>query len=382
MALSPRPARIIIINHVAEVGGAEESLLMLMRGLDRKAFEPLVLVPRAGPLVDTLQAMGIETRFVPLIRPKRTRSPWTLAQTAWRVIQTRRHVAQVAREWEATIIHANSSAAALQAPYLPDVPLIWHCRDLVRLGWVGRHIYARSTAVIAISDAVRRHLEGEVGNTAKIHLIYNGIDTGRFRPGPPSPQVRAELGANAGQFLIGMVAALVPWKGHDVFLRAAAQIGRRAPQARFVIVGADIMGDHPGYYDKLRACARDLGIEDIVAFTGHRADMPDVMRAIDILIHPAAGEPFGRVVAEAMSTAKPVIGANDAGPAEIIEDGVSGLLVSPGDSTAMADAALRLMADADLRTRMGRAARDRIVQYFSGEVHVQAVQRLYRALQR
>ena len=380
MARSPRPARILYLNHVAETSGAEESLLALLSGLDRGAFDPLVVVPRSGSLTDALGELGVQTKCAPLTRPRRARNPLALALAASRIVLARRRIAEIAREWRPDLIHANSTAAALQAPRLPDVPVIWHCRDLVPLGWLARHLNARVGAVIAISRTVRDHLEAEIGDARKIHLIHNGIDTECFRPGPPDLKVRAELGGSPDHFLIGMAGQLIPWKNHRVFLQAAAQVAQRIPNARFAVMGTDVFGDHVSYEGELRALAHELGIEDLLTFAGHRDDMAEAMRALDALVQPSVGEPFGRAVAEAMSTARPVIAVDRAGPAEIIADGVSGILVPPNDPDAIAEALLALASEPERAERLGAAARERICAHFGLEAHADAVQELYREL--
>jgi glycosyltransferase involved in cell wall biosynthesis len=380
MARSPRPATILLLDHVSEISGAQASLLALLSALDRAAFRPVVVLPSAGPLADALTEMGVAVRFAPLVRLKRTRDPLALARTAWRIGAARRAVARVMLQTGARLIHANSTAAALQTPRLRGVPVVWHCRDLVRLGPLARILRARSAAVVAISRAVGDHLAHELGDARKVRVIYNGVDTARFCAGPADARLRAQLGAGPEHLLVGMVAQLVPWKGQRIFLQAAARAAQRAPHARFAVIGADLFGDHPKYERGLRDLSRALGIAPRVVFAGQRTDVPEVMRALDVVVQPSAPEPFGRAVAEAMSTARPVIAVDEAGPAEIVVDGVSGVLVPRDDPEAVAEAVVALGEDPERAARMGAAARERIIACFSLQAHARAVEALYREL--
>lgn len=126
-----------------------------------------------------------------------------------------------------------------------------------------------------------------------------------------------------------MVARLQPWKGQELFLRAAALVARMRSDVRFAIVGGAILGWEGDYPQRLRALAAQLGIEDRVFLAGHQADVYPWFDALDLSVTASVGEPFGLVTVEALALRKPVVGVRSAGTAEIIEDGVSGLLVPP-----------------------------------------------------
>ena len=177
-----------------------------------------------------------------------------------------------------------------------------------------------------------------------------------------------------------MAGQLVPWKNHPLFIEAAARMAARLPNARFLIIGDDRFGDHPGYRSELESLARARGLQDRLTFTGHRKDITAVLNSIDILVHPADREPFGRVVAEAMALAKPVVAINACGPAEIIRPDIDGLLVPLHDPTALANAVCDLAQDPAKREQLGHSAQARIANAFPIESTVKRIMDLYDKL--
>jgi glycosyltransferase involved in cell wall biosynthesis len=221
--------------------------------------------------------------------------------------------------------------------------------------------------VAAISDAVREHLTHGGVAPQKIETIPAGLDVAAWVSTGSRHAVRAALGVPSEAFVVANIGQLVPWKKHTFFLEAAAIIARRVPAAFFAIVGADMFGDHPGYRQELETAARSLGIADRVLFTGYRSDMAELLAGVDLVIHAADREPFGRAIAEAMAAGCPVVAIDACGPAELIRSDVDGILVPPGDTAAIAAAAVRVAADPQLAARLAGTARTRITEAFSME---------------
>jgi glycosyltransferase involved in cell wall biosynthesis len=159
--------------------------------------------------------------------------------------------------------------------------------------------------------------------------------------------------------LVGIVGRLEPWKGQDVFLRAAARVSRSHPDARFLVVGGAILGWEGDYPDDLRRLAAELGLGDRVHFAGHQADVQPWFDALDVVVHASLGEPFGLVLVEAMALGKPLVAAAAGGPLEIVEDWESGLLVPPGDPATLAGSLVRVLDDPALASALGRGATKR-----------------------
>lgn len=369
MAVSDaRRPRVLMVNHVGEISGAENSLLTLVRCLDRARFEVAAAVP-PGPLASELAELGVPVSAMPALRLARPRNPWQAAATWLRLRRWAGMLGIAAQELGCDLVAANSLTAGLAAAMgVRRLPLVWHARDLRAPERTVRWLIPRTTRIVAISACVADNLlDAHPAARERTALIYNGVDAARFQATRPAAQVRAELGLPDDALVIGAVAQLVPWKRQDLFIEAAAHIIAHVPRAWFLIVGADLFGEHAGYVAELRELAASLSLGERAVFTGFREDIASVMAAMDLLLHPATDEPLGRVVMEAMSLGVPCIAADACGPAEIIEDGVSGILAPPGDAEAMAARAIELLGRPGGVARMGEAARRRINEVFSAE---------------
>ena len=210
----------------------------------------------------------------------------------------------------------------------------------------------------------------------RVRLLYNGIDAERFNPNVPR-DFRTELGAGPDEVLIGISSRLAPDKGQDTFLRAAARVAAQEPRTRFVIVGDDsIFSDNAEYVPMLRRLATDLGLANRVAFLGFRQDMPAVYNSLDILVNAAWREAFGMVVVEAMACGKVVLGTRAGGIPEIITHGRDGYLFPVGDEEVLSDLLLELVRKPDLRRTIGQAARQTVLERFTIETQVKALEQV------
>jgi len=369
--------RILFVDPVPRIGGAEGSLLEMAAGLDRSRFEVLAAVP-SGELDAAVRERGVPTVNLPFRRFKRglASGPASLAALC-RAVPA---LVRLAREEKIHVIHANGNQAqiyAAPAARRARRPCVWHSRDLAPLGAAGKWMARGATRIIAISNAVRDHLQPYVTEPGKLMTLYNGIAVEPFRAADTTDRLQHEFGFPEESVVIAMAGQMVPWKNHPLFLRAAARVSRAAPEARFLVIGDDRFGDHPGYRRRLEALAAEDGLAGRLVFTGYRTDMARILAGIHVLVHPASREPFGRVVVEAMAAGKPVVAVHRCGPAEIVRNGIDGILVPPDQTEAMADAVLELVADRDRARRMGRSGRERAAQAFSLRDFLPRVESLY-----
>ena len=371
--------RILYVNHVAEASGAENSLLALMSVLDRKRFFPILACPEDGDLPRRAAAMSVEVHSLPIRRLRRTRDLRQILKTLLDVADVLRRLRHLAEEEGVCLIHANSATAQLSAApaaRLLGIPSVWHVRDLTLPGWIARGLYHFSSRIIAISRAVARRISPRDGRDEKIVVIPNGIDAEAFSAGAAPGQVKAELGLPPEQKVVAIVGQIVPWKGHRTFLHAMA----RLPEAVGLVVGSDQFGDHPDLVASLDALRRELGLQERVRFLGWRNDVRDILAEADVLAVPSEAEPFGRVALEAMALGKPVVGTNAGGLPEVVCDGETGLLVSPGDAEALASAIRSLLRDPARAAAMGQAGRERVRTYFDIRTCARRVERVYEEL--
>jgi glycosyltransferase involved in cell wall biosynthesis len=245
---------------------------------------------------------------------------------------------------------------------------------MVKLGPFAGHIQKNAALVIAISEAVREHLMHEGNPEDKIRLVMNGLDLAPFEDaGAVREAARAELGLDPRAFVAGSAGAFVPWKRHEDFVRAfgalaegevagaahdgTVDVAKLIP-ARAVLFGDDISGENGRYAFDLKKLADEL-VGARLHFAGWRDDVPQMLPALDVFVSASDGEPFGRVIVEAMAAGVPVIATDSGAKREIIEDDVTGVLVPQGDVTALGEAMENLMRDPERRARLADAGRKR-----------------------
>lgn len=367
--------RVLFVDHADWMGGAEQNLLLLMAHLDRRRFEPVLAAAPASPLARAARELGIEVQEVPLARLRGRRSP-DLLPAWWKGVTALHHLL---RQGRFDILHSNTQRASLYAApaaRLAGVPLVWHVHDI----HVGEPLYCRlmsrcSTAIVAISSAVAAPLPA--GAQRKLFLIPNGIDVDRFRPDAPARRrLRAAMNVPEEALLLGNAGWIAPWKQVELFLEVARRIAPALPEAHCWVIGDIPDARYAGYLAGLQEQARrHLG--DRCRFLGAREDMPAVMAALDILVHTARAEPFGRVLMEAMAAGVPVVAFADGGVPDVVRDGETGILIPPGDVERMARAVRELGADAERRRRMGQAGRAHVASHFSAEAVARQMEQVY-----
>jgi glycosyltransferase involved in cell wall biosynthesis len=351
-----------------EVSGPDESLRTLLAALIPRGLEAHVVLPARGPQVPRYEALGARVHTAPLAVLRRDISFAAAAYPA-RLARAVAAVAGLARRIGADIIHTNmevllEGGLAARALRLPHV-LHYRGNTLDEPKWVFDALVAIWTAtadhVYCISEGTadifrrRRH-------DRKVERLHNPIDLALFAPGPAVAAVRAALGAGPGQRLIGTVGRIHPRKDLETFVRAAAHVAREAPDSRFVIVGAAEAESELAYHGRITALVRELGLGERLTFAGARRDIPDVMRALDVFVLTSRHEGFGRVVAEAMATARPIVVTDEGAPPALLAHGKFGLCAAAGDDRAFAGRILALLADP-----AAAAARARLATEAAGE---------------
>jgi glycosyltransferase involved in cell wall biosynthesis len=203
-----------------------------------------------------------------------------------------------------------------------------------------------------------------------VRVVYNAVNWERLDATRSADEVRVELGIPADRTVVGVVATLQDKKGHRVLLDAVA----RTPglEAAWLM----LVGDGP-MRPSLEAYAAQLGITDRVTFCGTRRDLGNVLPAMDIFALPSLWEGLPLALILAMGASRPVVATRLAGIPEVVTDGESGLLVEPGDATALGAALARLCSDPSLRARLGTRARAAVRDRFGADAYSAAVIGIY-----
>lgn len=359
-------------------GGAERVAMEIAMRLDRTRFESVFCASRyyegyQHPSVQVaeqrMQAAGV--RYFGLGR----RTSWDFHR--WL------HLRSVLRRERFDVIHTHmfgSNAWGTVVGRLARTPVIvahehtwsFEGRPLRRL--VDREVIGRGSSVfIAVSQADRRKMtEIEGVKPEKVLFVPNGIPT----PPPPSgADVRAELGIPAGAPVIGSVSVLRPQKALDVLVRAAAPLLRDYPDLRVLIAGEGPLKA------ELTALAESFAdVSDRVLMLGYRSDVPDVLAALDVAVSSSLFEGSPLAVMEFMEAARPIVATTVGGVPDLIDDGVHGLLVPPGDADALGAAIRRMLDDREAARAMGERARERRRREFDIELTVRRFESLYLRL--
>ena len=371
---------IAFVNHTATVSGGEVSLLEVIPPLLTRGFRITLFCP-PGELAERAARLGVTVVEVGELRlafrttvPAMAAALLSAAQTAARI---RRHCARHG----VSVLHANTVRAALiamLARLFGGPRVIAHVRDVLPAGrpaaLVRRLLCAGSDLVLANSRYTARSVRCPRGVTT----VYSAVDLRRFAP----------TGARAMQadLTLGVLGQVTSWKAQDDAIRILALVAREHPRARLVVAGsvrfeAGATLDNQAYMASLHQLAEDLGVADHVSFTGHLESPEQLLGELDMLLVPSIQEPFGRVVVEAMAAGTPAIATAEGGPAEIIENGVNGVLLPPRDPARWAAAILALASDPGRWLKMSDRARERSAS-FSVEACADRLAGIYQGLER
>ncbi len=387
---------VLFFNHTAKWSGGEISLHSLVTHLDRSRYLPLVVLASEGRLADRLRGAGIETLILPLTSEVTEVRKDALGINSFfhlgRLRSSTRYIlklAQLIRKRRVALVHCNSLKSDLLgglACKIARTPCVWHVRDRIDSDYLPARV-ARSfrflanrlpTAVLANSESTLQSLNVSQEARCLTQIAYPGIPFEDYSFSEPLTKT------DPLKRLI-LVGRITPWKGQHIFLEAAAKIAARWPEARFQIVGTPMFGEE-AYERELQCLVEKQGIQNQVEFLGFREDIPALLNQADIFVHASTlGEPFGKVVVEAMASRKAVIATDGgalreiviSGSAEKSERGETGLLVPMNDASAMAAAMETLLQNPERAELMGQNGRCRAEQHFTAERTTRDVEALF-----
>ncbi len=266
-----------------------------------------------------------------------------------------RHIMRLIRTLGADIVESytlNANVEVVLAGQASRTPSVLDVHDIVVPGF-GRRVLALAarggTATIANSRATASTMP-----RARVKLVYPGVDTCRFSPGPADPAIRSQLAARPDRPIVGILGRVDPEKGIDVVARAVARLRSPLDDTQFVVVGASLMAGQR-FEASLRAEVEGL-LGDRARFVEPTDDVPGVIRSLDVLVNASRAEPFGLTVLEAQACGVPVVAGAAGGIPEFVTTDVNGLLFAPGDDDALGAALERLLSDPAMRGRLSAEA--------------------------
>ncbi len=352
--------RLLTISATCEIGGSDINLLRLLRQLDKEEYYILHLIPYAGPLIDKFKNSGINVKIVDMPRIRIFKNPLRYIIVLLKFFPTVFKIKKIIEDYQINIVCTSSmvnlyGALAARLAHRPHILMVGEYLPVLKL--VSPYFYLLSEKIICCSKMVT----GLFSNINKVLVLYPSLDLDEFNPNINANTLREELGINAK--LVSMITRLAPWKGIEVFIKAASYI---KVDAKFVIFGEPVI-EREKYILKLEKMIDQLGLkEKFLVKLGEYKNIPQIIAALDIVVHASLRpEPFGLIIIEAMAMQKPVIASGLGGPLEIINDGVDGLLVEQGNPEMLASSISKLLQDAKTAERMGIKAREKIREKFN-----------------
>jgi len=373
--------KVLHIHTLPIVSGSGINTFLSMRGIDRKLYEVELACGPGGRLIDLVQEHGMTVRpFKNLVQPLHPlKDTLALMNLIFFLKKNPYH-----------IVHTHNSKAGFLgrlAAKLAGVPVIIHTvhgfafhdqeppsrqilfRNLERLASHCCH------KMIFISQplvdwAIRERIASE----EKIVKIYSGIELDLFRPVSKDRRnkIRKKWNLKQNAPVIGIVSKLWEGKGHVVLIEAFKALRKEIEDAVLVIVGEGLL------YDKLVGVVNGNGLRDSVLFTGFQMDVSEIIATFDVAVLPSFFEGMGRVLLEAMAMGKPVVASRVGGIPDLVEDGVNGLLVRPGNVKELADALKIMLNGKKLAEKMGNEGRERVKEQFSADAMVRSIEKVYR----
>ena len=328
-----------------------------------------------GDFASRLTSAGVPFRFVRgMRRPRSALHPFHNAAWLGTMPGSVSSIRRIIEESGIDIVHQNHPyhLQGALAARLSGKRVVWHIHGIghPRLAKLFRPVVRRLAHRIVASSAYTGrmflNLDDSERDADEFDVLYPPIDVERYAPNGLDVCTKEEFGFGESDPVVATIGHINPLKGHQYFIRAAAQIRHEVPSARFMIVGGN--SQHHGKYEaQLHEETRSLGLEGALVFTGARSDLPRLMGAIDVVVNTSNTEGVSLALGEAMASEKPVVATNVGGTPELIQHGESGILVPLRDPDAVAGAVIALLKDPEWASTIASQGREVVRSRFSSE---------------
>jgi glycosyltransferase involved in cell wall biosynthesis len=360
--------RILQVCSARTLGGGERHVADLSNALTERGHQVFVALAPGSPLSEKLS--HVPPQNIVTLRMRNALD-----------VPSALRLARFVREQKIEIVHAHLARDYPLASLAVrrDAQLVITRHVLFPLNRLHALTLTRVARAIAVSQAVARQLRAQrIVAEHKIQVIHNGINLKRFElpiSDASREAVRRKLNLSR-RLLVGTVGSLLPMKGHEAFVRAAALIASRRDDVDFVIIGDDDARHHE-YRLRLERLIAELNLDGRVHLASWPEELAHFYSALDVYVSASRTEAFGLSIVEAMANARAVVATATEGAREIIEDGATGLLVPIGEMEKLAEAIAALLSDTDERNRLGARAREEARRRFSLERMIEATERVY-----
>ncbi|EGJ41517.1 N-acetylgalactosamine transferase [Streptococcus sanguinis SK49] len=378
--------RILYLHAGAEMYGADKVLLELIKELDKDEFDPHVILPNDGPLVESLRQVGAQVSVLdyPILRRKYF-NPKGIADYIRSYHFYAKQIASYAKEHNIDLVH-NNTAAVLEGIYLKrklKLPLIWHVHEIIVKpkaisDFINMLMGRYADKIVTVSQAVANHIkQSPFIKDSQVEVIYNGVDNAVYYPMDAS-SIREKFDIAQDALVIGMIGRVNAIKGQNDFIEAVEPLLEKNEQAVAFLAG----GVFPGEEWRLEELDKRIASSSVVSQI-HRIDYYDktseLYNMFDIFVLPSIKpDSLPTVVLEAMACSKPVVGYNNGGIAEMVVDDKSGCLVKPNRPQELSNAISLLLDSSEKREKFGRVGYQRQKELFSLESYIKNFSELYK----
>lgn len=371
--------KVLFFSHSSEIRGAEKSLELLIRYLDRSKFEPIVVMAGRGPLYDKIAsqvAVVYDLTYYWWIPGVDRGLDYHLLnyQSLPKVVNSLR---EIIRRHRISLVHTNSVVVcgAALAACLERLPHVWHIREMIRAEGSGlvtplgvdntfTSVGALSNRVIAVSKAVKKDIEPAVPDE-KIEVIYNGVELTQLS--------NSIIKTTRTRVKIAFVGNLIKRKGPDLFVEAGLRLLKTNPNVEFYLIGD--CSDRE-LTNQIKNVIQTEGFEDHFNFLGFREDVLDILKTMDIYVLSSLNDPFPRSVIEAMAMECAIIATDCGGATEAIQLAGAGEVV-PIEEESICQAMKRLTENPALRKKYAAAGLDAAKKWFSAEAYARNMETIF-----
>lgn len=364
--------KVLYIHGESAIGGAERDLLSILAGLNRIQFLPIVICPDKGPFYEKLIELGIKTIILKL-------PPWRKIRSFLKIPFVVLKLNKIIKREGIHLVHINDFwyiPVGWIASKMCKIPVIAHVRGSIEPRKVKLYWLSCPDFLITASIAIQKTIQNAGVNPKSITTIYAGLNLNQIPDCLDSTSLKQKLQFSDGDPIIGIVANVCENKGYDYLIDALSIIKKEINNIRCLVVGA---WDEK-YIEHLFTQTKKESVDKNIRFVGFQENVYPYLSIMDIFVFPSLTEGFGIALLEAMAMQKPVIATNIGGIPEIVDDGITGILIPPKDPKAIARAVVGLLNDRELKTVMGRQGAQKVRSYFSLINAIDQLQNVYATL--
>lgn len=369
--------KILFLEQFPNIGGGQMVLLDILKGLDKSKYSAVVALPKEGEFSKKLQSIGVHFKVLPIgSYTAGKKSPIDIIKYFVLSFVLFFKVRSLIKKEKFDLVYANAPRTFLWGTLAGcscKVPVIWHLHSVLTgiEKKISKILFARCvTKMLAVSKSVAEPF----GTSNKISIVYNGVDLARFNIAGDPNKFRSDLGVSPGTKVVAFIGQLVPWKGVENFVRAAAIVLKNRKDTVFVVMGQVLFGGNETFKNDLINIAKEKGVGDKIIFLNNPKDYAKTLKEIDVLVIPSIKpDPCPWIMLAGMAAGKPIIAAGHGGPAEVIENGQDGILYPPADIDELSAYIIKLLNSNDLLAKLGSAAKKKAEDKFDNSKYLRSV---------